>query len=336
MLRAIVDQARQGDEEAFAALVREVGDRCIYIAHRILRDANLAEDAVQVALVQVWRELPDPARPRSVRGVAPSDPRQRLLRRSAARPALRDRCRPARDGRTGRRRRVPDGPRPRPAGPRLPATSAGAARRPRLPLRPRDDRARGRRSPRHPPRDREVPTVLRNRGDPGGSRSRRPDAASSTGSNWHDEASRSGRPPLRLSRGRDGGPARTGSSMPSWTRSIEPVSGASLGPRRAIFRTTLAAAAVIAIVVIGGSFYAMGGRRTPSLAPSATRARASRASWLQADPQDAAISSADPVRRARVPEGVWIATGTMGTPRGGHTAVRLLDGRVLVVGGSER
>jgi DNA-directed RNA polymerase specialized sigma sub unit, sigma24 homolog len=58
MLRAIVDQARQGDEEAFAALVRQVGDRCIFIAHRILRDANLAEDAVQVALVQVWRELP--------------------------------------------------------------------------------------------------------------------------------------------------------------------------------------------------------------------------------------------------------------------------------------
>ena len=58
MLRAIVDQARQGDEEAFAALVREVGDRCIFIAHRILRDANLAEDAVQIALVQVWRELP--------------------------------------------------------------------------------------------------------------------------------------------------------------------------------------------------------------------------------------------------------------------------------------
>lgn len=58
MLRTIVDQARQGDEEAFGALVREVGDRCIFIAHRILRDANLAEDAVQVALVQVWRELP--------------------------------------------------------------------------------------------------------------------------------------------------------------------------------------------------------------------------------------------------------------------------------------
>jgi RNA polymerase sigma-70 factor (ECF subfamily) len=58
VLRAIVDQARRGDEEAFGALVREVGNRCIFIAHRILRDADLAEDAVQMALVQVWRELP--------------------------------------------------------------------------------------------------------------------------------------------------------------------------------------------------------------------------------------------------------------------------------------
>ena len=58
MLRTLVDRAKQGDEEAFGALVRAVGDRCIFIAHRILRDVDLAEDAVQVALVQVWRELP--------------------------------------------------------------------------------------------------------------------------------------------------------------------------------------------------------------------------------------------------------------------------------------
>jgi RNA polymerase sigma factor (sigma-70 family) len=58
VLRRLVDRARQGDEEAFGALVREVGDRCIFIAHRILRDVELAEDAVQMALVQVWRELP--------------------------------------------------------------------------------------------------------------------------------------------------------------------------------------------------------------------------------------------------------------------------------------
>jgi RNA polymerase sigma-70 factor (ECF subfamily) len=58
VLPTLVDRARKGDEEAFGALVRMVGDRCIFIAHRILRDSDLAEDAVQATLVQVWRELP--------------------------------------------------------------------------------------------------------------------------------------------------------------------------------------------------------------------------------------------------------------------------------------
>src|SRR6266511_3157106 len=46
-----------GDEEAFDALARQVGDRCMAIACRILRDAHLAEDAVQAALIVAWREL---------------------------------------------------------------------------------------------------------------------------------------------------------------------------------------------------------------------------------------------------------------------------------------
>jgi RNA polymerase sigma-70 factor (ECF subfamily) len=57
VLHALVDQARRGDEEAFDALARMVGDRCMSIAVRILRDADLAEDAVQAALVMAWREL---------------------------------------------------------------------------------------------------------------------------------------------------------------------------------------------------------------------------------------------------------------------------------------
>ena len=57
MHRALVDQAKRGDEEAFDALARVVGDRCLAIAYRILRDADLAEDAVQVALITAWREL---------------------------------------------------------------------------------------------------------------------------------------------------------------------------------------------------------------------------------------------------------------------------------------
>jgi RNA polymerase sigma factor (sigma-70 family) len=55
--RALVDQAKRGDEEAFDALARLVGDRCMAIAVRILRDAHLAEDAVQSALVVAWKEL---------------------------------------------------------------------------------------------------------------------------------------------------------------------------------------------------------------------------------------------------------------------------------------
>lgn len=57
MLRALVDRACQGDEEAFAALTGAVGDRCMAIAFRILRDVDLAEDAVQTSFVTAWREL---------------------------------------------------------------------------------------------------------------------------------------------------------------------------------------------------------------------------------------------------------------------------------------
>jgi RNA polymerase sigma-70 factor (ECF subfamily) len=55
--RALVDRAKQGDAEAFDALARTVGDRCMAIAYRILRDADLADDAVQAALITAWREL---------------------------------------------------------------------------------------------------------------------------------------------------------------------------------------------------------------------------------------------------------------------------------------
>lgn len=58
MQRALVDLARQGDEEAFADLARAVGDRLMAIAYRILRDVGRAEDAVQQTLVTAWRELP--------------------------------------------------------------------------------------------------------------------------------------------------------------------------------------------------------------------------------------------------------------------------------------
>jgi RNA polymerase sigma-70 factor (ECF subfamily) len=55
--RELVDRAKRGDEEAFDALARQVGERCMAIATWILRDADLAADAVQATLVRGWREL---------------------------------------------------------------------------------------------------------------------------------------------------------------------------------------------------------------------------------------------------------------------------------------
>ena len=61
----LVIRAQHGDEEAFTSLAVAVGDRLHAVAHRILRDTDLAEDATQQALLNVWRDLPqlrDPAR----------------------------------------------------------------------------------------------------------------------------------------------------------------------------------------------------------------------------------------------------------------------------------
>jgi RNA polymerase sigma-70 factor, ECF subfamily len=56
--RDLVEQAQDGDREAFAILARTHGDRLMAIAQRILRDVGRAEDAVQQTLVIAWRELP--------------------------------------------------------------------------------------------------------------------------------------------------------------------------------------------------------------------------------------------------------------------------------------
>jgi RNA polymerase sigma-70 factor, ECF subfamily len=61
----LVVRAQRGDEEAFASLAVAAGDRLHAVAHRILRDIDLAEDATQHALLAIWRDLPtlrDPAR----------------------------------------------------------------------------------------------------------------------------------------------------------------------------------------------------------------------------------------------------------------------------------
>ena len=61
----LVTRAQRGDEGAFTSLAVAVGDRLHAVAFRILRDTDLAEDATQQALLNVWRDLPqlrDPAR----------------------------------------------------------------------------------------------------------------------------------------------------------------------------------------------------------------------------------------------------------------------------------
>jgi RNA polymerase sigma-70 factor (ECF subfamily) len=54
----LVRRARSGDREAFAVLAGTAVDRLYAIARLILRDAELAEDAAQEALVRAWRDLP--------------------------------------------------------------------------------------------------------------------------------------------------------------------------------------------------------------------------------------------------------------------------------------
>ena len=58
MDQTLVARARRGDRDAFASLVHQVSDGLYAVAFRILRDTGLAEDALQSALVNAWRQLP--------------------------------------------------------------------------------------------------------------------------------------------------------------------------------------------------------------------------------------------------------------------------------------
>ncbi len=58
MRRDLVEAASRGDHEAFEVLATSAGDRLYAVARLILRSTDLAEDAVQEALVRAWQQLP--------------------------------------------------------------------------------------------------------------------------------------------------------------------------------------------------------------------------------------------------------------------------------------
>ena len=56
--RALVERAGRGDHDAFAVLATAASPRLDAAARLILRDPELARDAVQNTLVRAWRDLP--------------------------------------------------------------------------------------------------------------------------------------------------------------------------------------------------------------------------------------------------------------------------------------
>jgi RNA polymerase sigma-70 factor (ECF subfamily) len=56
--RGLVERAAKGDHDAFAVLAPVVLPRLSGVAQLILRDPELARDAVQETLIRAWRDLP--------------------------------------------------------------------------------------------------------------------------------------------------------------------------------------------------------------------------------------------------------------------------------------
>jgi len=56
--RALVERAQRGDHDAFTVLIERAVARLDGAARLILRDGELARDAMQEALFRAWRDLP--------------------------------------------------------------------------------------------------------------------------------------------------------------------------------------------------------------------------------------------------------------------------------------
>jgi hypothetical protein len=120
-------------------------------------------------------------------------------------------------------------------------------------------------------------------------------------------------------------------------RALPSVIGALSGANPVVRRRSLLIAAALLVALALASVAAVGAlrllQRDPvrdlSLEPRPSLQGVVAPSSTPSEPSAGPTSSA--VTRSA---GVWIATGTMGTPRNRFTAVRLLDGRMLVAGGS--
>ena len=163
--RGIVERARRGDHDAFASLVDVHLARLDAAARLILRDPELARDAVQEALIRAWRDLPGLRDPDRFDAWLHRLDRPRLSRSRASPQASRHRGRAEPDRftrdvrRRGRTRRSPAA-RPGPFGPR-----AGSSGGRRIALPAGDAAARGGGVSGYPARDREVAAALRARRD---------------------------------------------------------------------------------------------------------------------------------------------------------------------------
>ncbi len=183
MHAALVEQAKRGDREAFDALARLTGDRCMAIAFRILRDFALADDAVQSALLTAWceiRSLRDPERfepwlHRILTNACYTEARRRTRWSQAIRLLPVEPTYGSDDYLTVELRDQLDR-----AFRRL---TDRTANRPGVPPLPRAAAARDRGPHRHPARDCEVTDASRQAGTPGQPRSRSPDSTDISGAN---------------------------------------------------------------------------------------------------------------------------------------------------------
>lgn len=58
MDRALIKRAQGGDRDAYAEVATQSSHRLYAVALRVLRDPDAASDALQAALVRIWRDLP--------------------------------------------------------------------------------------------------------------------------------------------------------------------------------------------------------------------------------------------------------------------------------------